>query len=100
LECSEIGFSLFICSCEVKRQHILAWDGVSAAKKGQNPPEGYYNLEKMLCDLVKAGARVRACGTYLRARALGQEDLVEGVEVGTMMELAKWVKESRLVLSF
>jgi len=35
-----------------------------------------------------------------QARALGQEDLVEGVEVGTMMELAKWVKESRLVLSF
>ena len=66
MECSEIGFSLFICSCEVKRQHILAWDGVSAAKKGQNPPEGYYNLKKMLCDLVKASARVRACGTYLR----------------------------------
>jgi uncharacterized protein involved in oxidation of intracellular sulfur len=79
---------------------FLLGDAVSAAKRGQNTPEGYYNLEKMLCDLIKAGATVRACGTCLKARALGEEDLIEGVGVGTMMELAKWVKESRVVLSF
>ena len=79
---------------------FLLGDAVSAAKRGQDTPEGYYNLEKMLRDLVKADATVRACGTCLKARALAQEDLIEGVGVGTMMELAKWVKESRVVLSF
>jgi uncharacterized protein involved in oxidation of intracellular sulfur len=79
---------------------FLLGDAVCAAKRGQDTPEGYYNLEKMLRDLVKADATVRACGTCLKARALGQEDLIEGVGVGTMMELAKWVKESRVVLSF
>ena len=79
---------------------FLLGDAVSIAKKGQNTPEGYYNLEKMLTDLIAKGGKVRACGTCLKARGLSQDDLIEGVEVGTMMGLAKWVKESGIVLSF
>ncbi len=79
---------------------FLLGDAVSAAKKGQNTPQGYYNLEKMIHDLIKAGATVRACSTCLRARALIQQELIEGVEAGTMMGLAKWIAESRVVLSF
>jgi uncharacterized protein involved in oxidation of intracellular sulfur len=79
---------------------FLLGDAVSIAKKGQNTPEGYYNLEKMLTDLIKNNVRVKACGTCLRARGLTQKDLIDGVEIGTMMELAKWVKESRFALSF
>ena len=79
---------------------FLLGDAVSLAKKGQNPPEGYYNLEKMLTDLIKIGVKVRACGTCLRARGLNQNDLIEGVEIGTMIGLAKWIKESRVVLAF
>ena len=79
---------------------FLIGDAVSLGKKGQKPPEGYYNLEKMLKDLIKIGATVKACGTCLAARGLSKEDLVEGVEVGTMIGLAKWINESRIVLSF
>lgn len=79
---------------------FLLGDAVIAAKKGQNTPEGYYNLEKMLRDLLGRGARVAACGTCLRSRGLAKEDLVEGVEVGTMSGLANWIKESQKVLSF
>lgn len=79
---------------------FLIGDAVSIAKKGQNPPGGHYNLEKMLTDLIKKGANVRTCGTCLKARGLSKEDLVEGAEMGTMMGLADWVKESRVVLSF
>lgn len=79
---------------------FLIGDAVTIAKKGQSTPEGYYNLEKMLNDFVATGGKVRACGTCLKARGLNQEDLVEGVEVGTMVGLAKWVKESHKVLTF
>ncbi len=79
---------------------FLLGDAVSLAKERQNPPEGYYNLEKMLRELIKIGVRVRACGTCLAARGLNQKDLVEGTEIGTMMGLAKWIKESRVALSF
>jgi len=79
---------------------FLLGDAVNTAKKGQNTPEGYYNLEKMLHDLVKHGAKVSACGTCLGARGLAKEDLVDGVQVGSMIKLSRWIEESSKVLSF
>lgn len=79
---------------------FLLEDGVTVAKKGQRPPEGYYNLEEMLNELIQSGAKVLACGTCLQARGLSQIDLVPGVEVGKMLDLAEWIKESKSVLSF
>lgn len=79
---------------------FLLGDAVVTAKKGQSTPSGYYNLEKMLRDLLESGVKIMACGTCLRARGLAKQDLVDGVEVGTMSGLAHWVKESQKVLSF
>ncbi|HKZ94478.1 MAG TPA: DsrE family protein [Candidatus Bathyarchaeia archaeon] len=79
---------------------FLLGDAVSAAKKRQKTPEGYYNLEQMLIDLLKRGARVSACGTCIQARGLAKEDVIEGVEIGSMLGLAQWIKESQKVLSF
>jgi uncharacterized protein involved in oxidation of intracellular sulfur len=79
---------------------FLLGDAVNAAKRGQKTPEGYYNLEKMLQDLVRQGATVAACGTCLAARGLVKEDLVKGVQVGSMIRLSRWIKESSKVLSF
>lgn len=79
---------------------FLLEDGVSVARRGQNPPKGYYNLEKMLEELIEDGVRVKVCGTCAKARGLSQEDLVAGVEIGTMIDLANWVKESSNVVSF
>jgi len=79
---------------------FLLGDAVTAAKKGQKTPEGYYNLEKMLWDLLMKGAKIAACGTCLNARALSKEDMIDGIEVGTMIKLAGWIKESSKVLSF
>ena len=79
---------------------FLLGDAVTAAKKGQKPPEGYYNLEKMLRDLLASGAKLLACGTCLSARAISEEGMIEGIEVGSMIKLANWIKESSKVLSF
>jgi len=80
---------------------FLLGDSVTAAKKGQKPPEGYYNLEKMLKELIEQGAVVVACRTCINARGITQEDLIDGVRVGTTIgDLAQWVKESQKVLSF
>lgn len=79
---------------------FLLGDAVISAKKGQKPPKGYYNLEKMMRDLLGNDAKVAACGTCLNARAISKEDIIEGIEVGTMLKLAGWIKESSKVLSF
>ena len=79
---------------------FLLGDGVTAAKKGQKPPEGFYNLEQMLKELIDQGSEVIACRTCVGARGLTQADLIDGVRVGTTVgNLAQWVKESQKVLS-
>jgi len=85
---------------EMKVNIFLLEDGVTVAKKGQRPPEGYYNLEKMLAELVRNDTKVRACSTCLQARGLSQNDLVPGLEAGKLLDLVQWVKESKSVLSF
>lgn len=79
---------------------FLLEDGVSVAKEGQNPPAGYYNLERMLKELIERGAEVRACGTCCAARGLSREDLMSGVKMSGIMDLAGWVKKSQHVLAF
>ncbi len=79
---------------------FLMGDSVSSAKKGQKTPDGYYNMEKMLMALVRKGVDVKVCGTCINARGLKEEELVDGVERGTMKILATWIKESDRVVSF
>jgi uncharacterized protein involved in oxidation of intracellular sulfur len=79
---------------------FLMGDSVGAAKRGQVTPEGYYNLEKMLTDLVAKGVEVKTCGTCLKSRGIADADLVANVQRGTMVVLANWVKESDRVISF
>ena len=79
---------------------FLLEDGVTVAKKGQRPPEGYYNLEKMLTQLIQSGSKVKACTTCLQARGMSQDDLVQGAEAGKILDLAEWIRESKSVLSF
>lgn len=79
---------------------FLLDDGVFVAKKGQTTPEGYPNLGNMLLDLIKKGTKVKVCGSCAKVRGLSKEDLIEGAEIGSMLELANWVKESSKVLTF
>ena len=79
---------------------FLMGDAVGAAKKGQVTPEGYYNLEKMIGDLVAKGVEVKLCGTCLKSRGIKDEELVQGALRGTMMILANWVKEADRIVSF
>ncbi len=79
---------------------FLMGDSVASAKKGQITLEGYYNLEKMITDLIAKGVEIQCCGTCLNSRGILDSDLVEGVKRGTMIILAKWVKESDRIVTF
>ena len=93
--------ALITSSIGMKVNIFLTGDAVSTAKKGQNPPREYYNLEVMLRDLIQKGVKVVCCYTCISARGLSQNELIEGVVVGsTVGDLARWVKESNKVLTF
>jgi len=84
----------------MKVRVFLMGDGVSAAKRGQKTPEGFYNMEKMLLALAQRGVEVKVCGTCINARGLDPSELVEGVEKGSMKILAEWIRDSDKVVSF
>jgi uncharacterized protein involved in oxidation of intracellular sulfur len=79
---------------------FLLADGVGVAKRGQKTPTGYYNTANMLGELMAKGVKVKTCGTCCAARGLGQQELIEGVEMGRMIDLAQWTKESDSVVTF
>ena len=79
---------------------FLLGDAVAISKKGQQTPPGYYNLAQMLGEIVVLGANVKACGTCLNSRGIKEEELVEGVAVGKMLDLAHWTEESSKILTF
>jgi len=82
--------ALITATVGMKVNIFLLGDAVTAAKKGQKTPEGYYNLEKMLKELINQGVKAIACRTCVDARGLTQEDLIEGVRVETTIgDLAK-----------
>jgi uncharacterized protein involved in oxidation of intracellular sulfur len=49
-------------------QVFLIGDGASCAKRGQQTPNGYYNLERMLTAIAHHGGDISVCGTCMDAR--------------------------------
>jgi len=79
---------------------FLYADSVTAAKKDQRPPRGFYNIGEMLEKLAARGVEVRSCLTCTSARGLVQEDFIEGAVVGKTLDLARWVAEGGQVMTF
>jgi len=85
---------------------FLLEDAVFAAKKGQDPPEmpvgeaRMPNCEELLQAAMKEGLTVKACRVCSMERGLQPEQVIEGVEIGSMADLVNWVVESDSTVSF
>jgi uncharacterized protein involved in oxidation of intracellular sulfur len=79
---------------------FLLGDAATAAKSGQQTPEGYYNLERMLASVARKGAQVLVCGTCMNVRRLNDLELVAGATRSTMDELAQATVDADKVLVF
>ena len=79
---------------------FLMGDAASAAKAGQSVPNGYYNVNKMLGNVLRRGGRVLVCGTCMDARGLTQDDLMEGAMRSSLDELTQVTLASDKVLVF
>ncbi len=78
---------------------FLMGDAVSGAKKGQKTPDGFYNTERMVKRVTTKG-KVLLCGTCMDARALTEDDVVDGAERSTMDALAEVTEQADKVLVF
>jgi uncharacterized protein involved in oxidation of intracellular sulfur len=79
---------------------FLMADAVSCALAGQQTPNGYYNLERLLASAIKHGAEVGLCGTCMDARAIKEGQLIEGAHHSTLDELTDWTVWADKVVTF
>ncbi|OHD73191.1 MAG: hypothetical protein A2V99_18700 [Spirochaetes bacterium RBG_16_67_19] len=79
--------NLFKKDESVEATVFLMGDAVSAAKAGQQTPNGYYNLERMLKGFITRGGKLLLCGTCMDARGLQEKELLEGGRRSSLDEL-------------
>ncbi|MFQ5800972.1 MAG: DsrE/DsrF/TusD sulfur relay family protein [Candidatus Hydrothermarchaeales archaeon] len=104
---------------DIQVKIFLIDDGIYIARKRQSPPEGTPNLEELLKRAIDMGAEVKVCGTCVDSRGFAPEseefgvcyigkreggltpgDLIDGVEMGSMMDLTDWIMNNDKVVSF
>jgi uncharacterized protein involved in oxidation of intracellular sulfur len=79
---------------------FLMGDAAACAKSGQQVPDGYYNLNRMLKALTTKQVPVGVCGSCMDARGIAASELVEGAHRGSIEELADWTMWADKVIVF
>ena len=80
---------------------FLMNDSVDLARGVTRPPEGYFDLGKMLKELTSKNVPVKVCGTCkVRCGIHKGKPYFDGAREAKMTELAQWVKEADRVISF
>ena len=67
---------------------FLMADAVTAARKGQKTPKGYYNIERMLKRFSLGKHRILLCGSSMDARGMTETDAMDGARRSSMEELS------------
>lgn len=79
---------------------FLMGDGVTAAISGQQTPDGYYKLDRMLGTVTRSGGEILCCGTCMDARGIKPEMLTEGASRSSMEALVDLTIAADKVLVF
>jgi len=79
---------------------FLIGDGASASHRNQKVPQGFYNVETMLGNVIRHGGEVGICGTCMDARGMSESDIADGTHRSTLAELAEWTAWADKVLVF
>jgi len=85
---------------DVELRVFLMGDAVGCAVVGQQTPDGYYNLERMLKGLAKKQVPVGCCGTCLKARGITDDRIAEGAFHSGLEELTDWTVWAEKVVTF
>ena len=104
---TEKAFNALRLAMTLQKEHqdvdvriFLMADAVFCALPNTNTPTGYYNIERMIKNIISKNGVIKACQSCSQARGLIEIDLIEGLEIGTMSEYAKWVADSDKVINF
>jgi uncharacterized protein involved in oxidation of intracellular sulfur len=79
---------------------FLMADAVFCGVPKQDTPPGYYNIGEMIVRVLSKDANIAACGSCMKARGLLVDNLIKGVEQGSMALLSEWTESCDKVHSF
>ncbi len=79
---------------------FMMGDSASAAHRNQKVPQGFYNVEVMIGNVIRHGGKAGVCGTCMDARGLADSDLAENTHRSTLAELTEWTEWSDKTLVF
>lgn len=81
---------------------FLFSDAVLCAKKGQVVPQGYYNIEIMLKNIITHNhqAEIGLCSSCMNAHGIKDEEILEGTKRSSMEELTDWTTWAEKVIVF
>ncbi|MCP5267616.1 MAG: DsrE family protein [Zoogloeaceae bacterium] len=75
-------------------------DAVTVGLPNQPSAEAGGGLQQMIENLVEHGVIVRLCRTCAVARGLGEAKLIDGVAIGTLVDMAATTIEADKVITF
>ncbi|MHB9118859.1 MAG: DsrE/DsrF/TusD sulfur relay family protein [Burkholderiales bacterium] len=79
---------------------FLLGDAALCAKAGQKVPEGFYNIEFFAQSILRRKGEIGVCGVCMEARALRDEELIDGARHATLEQLAEWTMWADKVITF
>lgn len=79
---------------------FLMADATFCAKAGQEVPNGWYNIGRMVRAVLKRGAAVGLCGSCMDARGIREDEMVEGAKRSSLEGLTDWTQWADRVLVF
>jgi uncharacterized protein involved in oxidation of intracellular sulfur len=79
---------------------FLIGDAAACAKRGQQVPKGYYNIEMMLRAVRRRDGVIGVCGSCMDARGINDGELVDGCHRSSLDELTDWIPWAERVLTF
>ena len=75
-------------------------DAIFALKKNQNPAQIYKIQEWVEKCLEEENFEIAACGVCMKARGMANEELIEGIQMGTMEKALQYTKDCEKLLFF
>lgn len=79
---------------------FLFSDAVLCAKKGQSVPQGYYNIEIMLKNIINSRVEIGLCSSCMNAHGMRDEEITVGAKRSSMEELTNWTILADKVITF
>lgn len=85
---------------DVEVKVFLIGDAVGCAVAGQQVPNGYYHLDRMITAAARHDAEIGCCATCMDARGITDDELVTDARRSTLDELTDWVLWADKTLTF